>query len=678
MPFRTLHSKIFVLVTAILIIIAMVVMVTSQRNVTNTVMISENHAISNVIALVRHDADSRWSAMLDNKISVIRHGRHQLMQTGGVIAATLASYARLADNGIVTDEIARALARDWINELRLDDDRYAFVFDAQHRVLASGQAAMIGRDLSEMRDFKNRLLAQSVLEESRDSGYSFAIYHRPGKLPRASSRSLSEPTELSGDKTRYAYFGYFRPWNWVFAVSDSTAGIISQIDAYRAQTEQSLRDILSPLVLAHSGFVFIMADDGRMVVPPPDAHVSLLNSLSLNGQTLRQRLTEPVRADFQEIRVDSPQGPWQINRVRFAPLHWTIISAVPEGDLTAPAHKLFRSQAFIFGAMLLIALLCAWLVAARIVRPLRILTRFAHQLPEQALHADSRIPPHIAALPGRYKDEVGRLAAAFLVMDSRLRENITRLMGETVARERFESELNIARAIQLGLLPTPLPHAAQERVDLHALMRPAKQVGGDLYDYFVLSNGKLCVVIGDVSDKGVPAALFMAITRTLIRATAEDEIDPSRIVHKVNDRLAENNPNVMFVTLLLGVLDMATGEFVWVNAGHLAPVVIDAQGSARPLPGHSGPACGVQENMSYRTYSTQLQTGETLIAYTDGVTECVNRNNEQYGNDRLFETLSHPAISAEALTERLVRDADSFASGTDQIDDITLLGFRKK
>ncbi|CAM3834778.1 SpoIIE family protein phosphatase [Bordetella tumulicola] len=677
MPFRTLHSKIFVLVTGTLITIAIVVMLTSQRNVTDTVMSSEHHAIRNVMSLIQHDAASRWSAMLNNKISVVRNGRRQLMQTGDVIAATLESYAHLADDGIVTEKIAQTLARGWINDLHLDDDRYAFIFDAQHRVLASGLPGMIGHDLSELRDFKNRPLAQSVLDESRDSGYSFAIYRRPGS-PRASIRSSNEPTELSDDKTRYAYFGYFRPWNWVFAVSDSTAAVISQIEAHRAQMEQSLRETLSPLRLAHSGFVFIVADDGRMVVPPPDTHTSLLNGLFNNGQPFRQRLTESAQTDFQMLRIDGAQGPWQVGRVRFSPLQWTIYSVVPEGDLTAPARELLRNQAVIFGAMLVIALFCAWLLAARIVRPLKTLTRFAHQLPEQALHAEDRFPIHIAALPERYQDEVGRLAAAFLYMDGKLRENITRLMKETVARERFESELNIARAIQLGLLPIPLSRVAQERVDLHALMRPAKQVGGDLYDYFILSNGKLCVVIGDVSDKGVPAALFMAITRTLIRATAEDEVDPARIVHKVNDRLAENNPNVMFVTLLVGVLDMATGELIWVNAGHLAPMVIDACGAVRTLAGRSGPACGVQENMPYRTYAAQLQIGETFIAYTDGVTECVNRCNEQYGNDRLVETLTHPTTSTERLTERLVRDVDTFAAGAEQIDDITLLALCRK
>jgi len=180
MSFHSLHSKIFVLVTLILVAVAVVVMSTSQRNITTTVMTSEHHAINNVLELVRHDAAARWAAMLNNKVSVVRNGRHQLMQTGKVIESALQSYAQLAEDGIMTETVAQDLAREWINQLHFDDDRYAFVFDSRHVVLASGSAVMRGRDLSPINDYKNRPLAQSMLEESRDSGYGFAIYRRPG------------------------------------------------------------------------------------------------------------------------------------------------------------------------------------------------------------------------------------------------------------------------------------------------------------------------------------------------------------------------------------------------------------------------------------------------------------------------------------------------------------------
>src|SRR5690606_35883093 len=157
-------------------------------------------------------------------------------------------------------------------------------------------------------------------------------------------------------------------------------------------------------------------------------------------------------------------------------------------------------------------------------------------------------------------DEVGRLAATFMFMDKELREKVAKLVQETSSRERFESELNIAHGIQMGLLPIPLPASILKKIDLYATMIPAKEVGGDLYDYFMLPDGRLCFAIGDVSDKGVPAALFMAVTRTLIRACAEELNDPASIMERVNTRLSTNNPNMMFVTLIIGVLDLHDGH----------------------------------------------------------------------------------------------------------------------
>lgn len=666
MSLRSLRSKIFLLVVALLLAVAAFVMLTSQRNVTRTVMNRERHAVSNVMELVLRDAEARWGALLADKISTVRSGRRQLMQSGTVVAAALGTYADLAERGIMTPGAAKGMARAWINHLKLDDRRYAFVYDADFQVLASGNPDMIDRDLSSLSDFKNRPLAQALLEESRTSGYGFAIYRWP-------------PSAQRGDgETRYAYFGYFRPWNWVFAISDSAQDVIEQIQTRREQLENSVRDTLSKLTLAQSGFIFIAADDGRMIVPPPEARAGLLDAKDGSGETLRALLArQDGGGKLQSLRFEGGDGPWQIDSARFAPLGWTVVAVVPESDLTAPARELLNRQALIFVGMMLVALVCAWLVAARIVRPLETLTHYARLLPEQDLTAASAVPAHIAALPDKHKDEVGRLAASFLFMDRKLRENVARLMRETTARERFESELNIARAIQLGLLPVPLSPITREQIDLNAVMLPAKEVGGDLYDYFTLPDGRLCLAIGDVSDKGVPAALFMAVTRTLIRATAEDETDPALIMQKINNRLSENNPNMMFVTLLIGVLDMTTGELKWANAGHLPPAVVGADGVVRLLEGRSGPACGVQEDLTYRCLSTVLAPGEMLVGYTDGITEAVNPQNAQYGDPRLLAVLSNPPVPAANLAKRLLEDVQAFADGAEQSDDITLIVIRR-
>ncbi|ALM85835.1 SpoIIE family protein phosphatase [Bordetella sp. N] len=679
---RSLRSKIFLLVVAILLTVAAFIMLSSRRDVTNTVAASEQHAVRNVLELVQHDTEARWGALFNDKISTVRNGRRQLLQTGATVASVLDSYARMAASGVIGSDAAKEMAQAWINQLHFDGHRYAFVYDAGGHVLASGAPEMIGQDLGAVLDLKGRPLARALYDESRTSGNGFAIY----RWPTADGRRES----------RYAYFGYFRAWDWVIAISDSVQDITEQVDRRRVEMKVALRETLSRLTLARSGFLFIVGDDGEVVVAPPRADAALLDATDIRlpvpaenaapgvaadgsgGRTLRALLSE-VRAtgepDVVSARMKS--GTWHVEALRFQPLGWTLVAAVPERDFAAPAQALLNRQALIFAVTLLLALLCAWPVAARIVRPLELLARYARALPRQDLTAPPAVPAHIALLPQRLHDEVGRLADAFLVMDHRLRENVTRLMNETTRRERFESELNIARDIQLGLLPLPLEKAVLERADLHAVMKPAKEVGGDLYDYFTLPDGRLCFAIGDVSDKGVPAALFMGITRTLIRATAEDENDPARIMARVNNRLAENNPNMMFVTLVIGVLDLDTGDLQWANAGHPPLLVVGTDGALRTLHGRSGPACGVQEDLPYTGLSGVVASGDTLIGYTDGVTEANDPKDALYGDARLMAVVARPGLSAAELAQRVLDDLQAHAAGAEQSDDITLIVIRR-
>src|SRR5690606_27386593 len=243
---------------------------------------------------------------------------------------------------------------------------------------------------------------------------------------------------------------------------------------------------------------------------------------------------------------------WRIHSTHVRPLGWTIVAAVPERDFTRAATEL-RNQLGLFMLLVLIGgLVVAGVLSIRLTRPLHQLSEFARSLPEQDLVAGRMLPAHIAELPRRRPDEVGRLASAFAYMDEQLRQKVASLLQETSSRERLESELNIAQEIQQGLLPPPPGAALREKVDLRATMLPAKEVGGDLYDYLLLPDGRLLFAIGDVSDKGMPAALFMAGTCTLIRAIAETETDPAVMVSRINNLLSTNNPNLMFVTLIVG------------------------------------------------------------------------------------------------------------------------------
>ncbi|RXN84736.1 regulator [Achromobacter aloeverae] len=653
-------------------------MVVSRSDVTEAVSTSEAHSVGNAVDLVRRDIEARWAALLNDKITAVRGGRRQLQQLGGTVQSVLMEFAEQASRGTLTEEEAKITARTWINELTLGHPRYAAIYDANGRVIASGDRRWIGEDLTSLTDFKGRPLAQAMYDESRALGRGFAMYRKP-EPPSLAQAEGSHDKDRTPGETRYAYFGYFAQWDWVVVVSDSVQDVIDQVEMRRHQMNTALRETLSELTLARSGCMFILADDGGMVAPPPSA-TGLEDGVDRRtGLTLKQTL-QGITASERPERLDYDDGEsrWIIEAVRFKPLGWTLAAVVPQSDFTAPAMVLLHRQALIFGGTLLLALLFAWMFAIRIVRPLEQLTGYARQLPQQDLTTIATVPDHIAALPRQRRDEVGRLAASFLFMNRRLRENIGRLMQEASTRERYESELNIARLIQTGLLPAP-PDADTtfNGTDLYALMLPAKEVGGDLYDYFMLPDGRVCIAIGDSSDKGVPAALFMAITRTLIRATAEDETDPARMLQRINNRLAENNPNMMFVTLLLGVLDLKDGSLSWANAGHPPPAIIDAQGRARLLTGRSGPACGVIENTVYRPLAARLDSGEVLVGYTDGVIEAAGADGGLYGERRLLTRLQRPAGSSAALALGIVEDLKHYAAGAEQSDDITLIVIRR-
>ncbi|MCC2597570.1 SpoIIE family protein phosphatase [Pusillimonas sp. MFBS29] len=670
MRLTSLRSKIFLLVGMTLLLGAVSVMLVTQRNVTRSIVASEQQAVRNVLNLLVRDSEARWGALLSDKITTVRNGRAHLVELGGTIRSVLAMYMKQVEDGLLDPGQAQNLAKSWISQLSDSEQRFGFVFDSSFQVIASGEPALVGVNLSGLQDFKGRPLAASAYEEARTTGQSFAIY----RWPIAHSDGKSE--------LRYAYFSYFEPWDWVFAITDNAAAISSQFDRRREEMETAVREALMSLRLADTGFAFIMEDDGELVTPLPDGQSDLLSRQDHSSAATLQAMLKNVPATG-EITTFDFRGPkqangWSMGAAYFKPLGWTIVAAVPNDDLTRPATRLLNRLVVIFLAILLISLMVAWALSARITRPLQQLSLFARKLPEQDLGAAADIPEHIARLPAKQPDEVGRLASTFIYMDQQLRENVSRLLRETSSRERLESELSIAHTIQMGLLPGPPGNEILKKVDLYATMLPAKEVGGDLYDHFLLSNGKLCFAIGDVSDKGVPAALFMAVTRTLIRACAEDETDPARLMERVNNSLAENNPNMMFVTLVVAVLDLETGELSWSNGGHPPLCVLQTDGRLRMLEGRSGPACGVQEGLPYRLLSTRLEPGEMVLGYTDGVTEALDPQGRLYGDPRLYDFLANrPPAGAQDTTMALIDNVRRHANGTDQSDDITVIAAKR-
>jgi phosphoserine phosphatase RsbU/P len=244
-------------------------------------------------------------------------------------------------------------------------------------------------------------------------------------------------------------------------------------------------------------------------------------------------------------------------------------------------------------------------------------------------------------------------------------------------RAAHEKEMRIAHDIQMAMLPKGEGGSDTfDGCEISALLEPARSVGGDLYDYFASSPETLFFAVGDVSDKGVPAALFMVKTNTLLRGVAGDTDGPDVILEKVNRQLSRDNDACMFVTLLVGVVNVKTGEIALANGGHNAPVLRAADGSCEFLEFESGPALGFDENGAFPVWRSTLRPGDTLVLYTDGVTEAFDASERMFSDERLLEVVPTLADGAAGAARGLLRAVKDFADGHGQSDDITVVALR--
>lgn len=246
--------------------------------------------------------------------------------------------------------------------------------------------------------------------------------------------------------------------------------------------------------------------------------------------------------------------------------------------------------------------------------------------------------------------------------------------------ESIKGDLAIAREIQQAILPRifpPFPENA-EQLDIAALMNAAKDVGGDFYDFFRIDDQRIGFVIADVSGKGVPAAIFMAVSRTLIRATGVRGVSPAECISYSNGLLAQESANYMFVTVFYGIYNIATGQVTYTNAGHNPPYLMKADGRIEQLPMSKDLVVGAIDDFKYSEETLQLEHGDTLLLYTDGVTEAINSGDEEFGEQRLQAVLAQlTSNSSQDIIERIKACVSDFAGEAEQSDDITLLAIKR-
>ncbi len=340
-------------------------------------------------------------------------------------------------------------------------------------------------------------------------------------------------------------------------------------------------------------------------------------------------------------------------------------------QLKSARDNYLRSMITATVALIIIAGL-GWFIMLRhrLLTPITLISNEARRFA-----AENTIDPEPVIEKIKYKDELGELAVTIQEMERQTVESFEKMRRINEEKQRVDTELQLATGIQSHMLPSTFPAFPEhDEFDVYATMDPAREVGGDFYDFFMIDPTHVAVVMADVSGKGVPAALFMAITKTLIKSNAKSDSLPETVFEKTNRILCDGNESGYFVTAWIGVLDTQSGKLVYCNAGHNPPLLKSGDGDFIFLKAPAGLVLGVVDDFTYQHHEITMGKNDRLFLYTDGVTEAKDPERKLYGNDRLLDYMNKNGCAGlEKVLKGLREDIDSFANGAEQSDDITML-----
>ena len=408
---------------------------------------------------------------------------------------------------------------------------------------------------------------------------------------------------------------------------------------------KNLQKLIGSIKILHSGYAFILSKNNQILVHPDAAKIM-------------KQYGEKV---FEYEKMIQKKKRW-IYYAKIENTDLTLGIVFPEDELFASLHymSIISIILAIVGSILLIFTML--LVSRKISKPLQELTRIADAISKGDFEKKINLP--------KTKDEVFQLSMAINMMQESIKKYIEDLKIATIKEQRVQSELSIARSIQMSMLPKSFKKSDTLFID--SMLKPAKAVGGDFYDFFYVDEENLCFVIADVSGKGVPAALFMSVTMSYLRAFADVELSARELIEKLNSALASNNDANMFVTLFLGLFNVKNATLNYVNAGHTEPYLLLKDKASQKLHSVGNPIVGAFENLSYIEETIALEKGFQLFLYTDGVTEAFAKDDAPFGEKRvqnILDKLENRDIILQSIEESLTL----FTQDCEQSDDITML-----
>jgi len=446
-----------------------------------------------------------------------------------------------------------------------------------------------------------------------------------------------------------------------------------------------------------NSFIFILNNQGHVLFSPKEEGTFQVK-LAAEAQDLRESDNEELAAfmkdalegvtDVRQIEVD---GKWYyLIGAPASTIGWSVVNVVNKEALDQPALLMEQANDDILQEaqenyqkelnyakwtiivllliILALAVTAALLLAKRIVKPLETITKRVGSLGGNQLQFKMEKTYETG-------DEIQVLAESFARLSAKTVQYINEVKTITAEKERIGAELDMATNIQASQLPRLFPaFPNRPEFDIYASMTPAREVGGDFYDFFLVDDNHIALVMADVSGKGVPAALFMMVSRVLIKSRLQNGESPSEALSHVNDQLCESNEPGFFVTVWLAVIEISSGKGVAANAGHEHPVLRRNGESYELVIYKHSPAVAVMEGIPFREHEFQLHTGDSLFVYTDGVAEATDAQNELYGTDRLLEALNRdPDAEPEEILDHVSDSIREFVGDAEQFDDITML-----
>ena len=429
-----------------------------------------------------------------------------------------------------------------------------------------------------------------------------------------------------------------------------------------------LDDVIQKSKIGKSGFGFIVSKNDIIIAHPDKSlHMKPLNKANITEENWKKYLDSKASSSavYFSTPCRYPNGRCWVSIKTLKGSGWKIIIVLPEHELIADINALTLKISIIAIVGLILLFFVVVYVTHTLTSPLGKLATATKDIGAGKLNKALPQPVH--------NDEIGLLTNAFNTMRTALKKYIKDLQKSTALHQKLESEIQIAKDIQMSMIPGAGNISFRENeFQLFALLKPARSVGGDLYFYQKIDD-KLHFIIGDVSDKGVPAALFMAKAITLYTRALKDKLKPGQTFTMMNDILAQNNDACMFVTALCGTLNLTNGSIQMANAGHMNPILKNTEGTMEHEV-NGGTALGLMEGSDYTDIDFKLTNSTSLIMYTDGISEAHDTNNNQYTDEKLINLISETEVTnSKQLGDKIIESVEDFAAGTEQFDDITLM-----